>query len=320
MILQSPSVPLPAVASPSGFSTFLRSSTVTVGTTQIQNIGLQLGLRVQFSVKRTLKPKEPNTADLKVWGLSPTTRAALAQGAQKTTIIAAPPAGIPGVQGAPVSVIPVQIDAGFIGATSTLFLGEMRSAQSVTDGPEIVTELNTGDGDTALALQRMNATFLAGTTPEKVVRQVLAQMGIGAGNLAAALPVFARAQGTLFVRGLVMKGSAAQALIDICASVGLEFSVQNGAAQFLPLGQPLAGQAYKLSSNSGLIGSPTVDTSGICSFVSFLLPGLNPGAPVVIDSEFVQGTYRILSAEYVGDTAGNEWYVKAEAASMGLAP
>jgi len=145
-------------------------------------------------------------------------------------------------------------------------------------------------------------------------------MGIGTGNLAAAIPVFQRAQGTLFVRGLTIKGNAAQALVDICASVGLEFSVQNGAAQFLPHGQPLAGQAYKLSSSSGLIGSPTVDTAGICSFVSLLIPGLNPGAPVAIDGEFVQGNFRILSAEYVGDTAGNEWYVKAEAASLGIAP
>jgi hypothetical protein len=315
----SVAVPLPSEFG-AGLPAFERSSTVTVGPQQVQNVGLQRGLRVVFEVKRTLKAKEPNTCDLKVWGLSDSTLATIAQASTKSTVVAAPPTGIPGVAGKPVKVIPVQIDAGYVGQTSTIFLGEMRSAQSVTDGPEIITELNTGDGDVALGLQRMNASFLAGTTPQQVVQALLAQAGIGSGNLAAALPIFARAQGTLFVRGVTLKTNPARALADICASVGLEFSIQNGAAQFLSLGQPLAGKALLISPTSGLIGTPTVDTVGICSFVSLILPGLNPGAPVQLDSKFVQGTFRILSVEYSGDTWGNEWYCKCEAASQGVAP
>jgi hypothetical protein len=319
MTLQSPTVLLPN-AFEVGLPAYNRSSTVTVGTTQIQNIGQQLGLRVSFNVKRTLQAKEPNTCDLKIWNLAPSTLAAIANSAQKSNVIQAPPTGIPNALGQPVNVIPVQIEAGFVGQTGSIFLGEMRSAQTITDGDDTVTELNTGDGDVALGLQRINASFVAGTTPISIVQALLAQAGLGTGNLAAVQSTFVAAQGTLFARGVNFKGNPARALADICQGLGLEFSIQNGAAQFLPRGQPLAGQAYLLSPASGLIGSPTVDTAGILSAMTFILPGLNPGAPVAIDSKFVQGNFRILSVEFVGDTFGTEWYAKLTGASLGLAP
>jgi hypothetical protein len=312
-------VPLTTIFAP-GFKAYDRSSTVTIGSTQIANIGRQRGLDVGFSVKRTLKAKEANTCDLKVWGLSEASRKAIEQASQKSTIIAKPPAGIPNVAGKPVNVIPVRIDAGYVGHTSTIFLGEMRSGQSVTDGPDIVTELDTGDGDTALALQRINQSFGVGTTPLAIARALLAQMGVGNGNLAAAIAVFNRAPGAMFQKGLVLKGNASDHLIDICASVGLEFSVQNGQARFLPTGAPLAGQAYVLSSDTGLVGTPSVDTQGIVSFMTFILPGIEPGAPVQIDSAFVQGLFRIIDVQITGETFGNDWYCRCEGARYGVAP
>lgn len=312
-------VPLPTTFD-AGFTAYNRSSTITVGTVQVANIGQQRGLDLSFTVKRTLKAGEPNTCDLKIYNLSAASRKALEQSSQKSTIVQAPPTGIPTVAGQPVNIIPVQIDAGYVGHTSTIFLGELRSAQSVTDGPDIVTELNTGDGDTALALQRINQAFPTGSTATQVVKALLMQMGVGNGNLAAVSSTFSSAQGNLFQRGAVLKGNAAAHLNTICSSVGVEFSVQGGQAQFLPLGQPLAGQSYSLSSSSGLVGTPTVDSAGICSFVTFILPGIVPGAPINIDSVFVQGNFRIVSVEISGETFGNDWYCKCEAARLGIAP
>jgi hypothetical protein len=315
----SATVTLPNVVT-KGFQAFNRSSTITVGNIVIANVGQQLGLDVGFTIKRTLKPNEPNTCDLKIYNLSDASRKALAQASQKSSIVAKPPSGTPTVAGQPVNIIPVQIDAGYVGHTSTIFLGELRSAQSVTDGPDIVTELNTGDGDTATQLQRINQSFASGSTPLQVVQALLMQMGVGNGNLAAVQSILTGAQGSLFQKGLVMKGNAAYHLNKICNSVGIEFSIQGGQAQFLPLGQPVAGSAYVLSPSSGLVGTPTVDTAGIMSCVTFILPGLIPGAPLSIDSMFVQGNFRIVSVEYSGETFGNDWYAKIEAARYGIAP
>ena len=313
------SVPL-AQVSAAGFPIFNRSSTITVGPLSIKNIGSQSGLDVSFQIKSSLKSKEPNHCDLKVWNLSADSLMQLGMSAQPSTIVAAPPTGVPSANGQPVQIIPVRIDAGYVGHTSTIFLGELRSAQSVTDGPDIVTELNTGDGDVALQLQRISANFAQGSTPLAVVQALLTQMGTGQGNLAAVKSLFQNAQGALFQSGAVLKGNAATHLSDICSSVGVEFSIQGGQAQFLPLGQPLAGQAYLLSPGTGLVGTPTVDTAGICSCTSFILPGLVPGSPIQVSSVFVNGLFRIVSCEWVGETRGNSWYCKIEAQRFGLAP
>jgi len=320
----SPSLPISPLA-PQGFQAFKRSSVVTVGNTQISNVGAQRGLDVEFNVRRTLKALEPNTCDLRIWNLSAASRKAIEQASQKSTIIAQPPSGTPGVAGAAVNIIPVQIDAGYVGHTSTIFLGEMssgtaRGAQSVVDGPDYVTEINSGDGDTALQLQRINAQFARSTPPLTVVKALLAQMGVGTGNLGTVASIFNAAPGSLYQLGTVLKGNAAWHLARISASVGLEVSVQNGAAQFLKQGQALAGPAYNLSPSSGLVGSPTVDTAGICSFVTFILPGIVPGVAVSIDSAFVQGNFRIIACEYAGSTFANEWYCRVEAARYGVAP
>lgn len=302
----------PSIVVPSGpnFDILNRSSTITVGTTQIQNIGQQRGLDVEFEVKSTLKPKEPNTCDLKIWNLSEGTRKAIEQASQPLKGITAPPKGT-------AKVVPVQIVAGYLGHTSTIFLGEMRSAQTVTDGPNLVTELNTGDGDDALVLQRINVALPAGTTASKAIQALLGQMGCGLGNLMSSNVQGALAASSAFQGGAVLKGNAADRIANLCASVGLEFSLQGGQAQFLPLGQPLGGQAYKLSPSTGLVGSPTVDTKGVLSCVAFILPGLVCGGPIDLDSENAQGLYRIVSITYKGATAGAEWYAQIEALRYG---
>lgn len=287
---------------------FSRASRVTVGTVEISNIGQQQGLDVWFQVRRSLKAKEPNTCDLKIWNLSDTSRKSIEQSAQPVPSIAAAP-------GAPNTVVPVKIEAGYEGNMSTIFFGEMRSAQTVRDGDDFVTELQTGDGDEAIAVARVSAS-LGPTNAYAVAQQLLKAMGSGQGNLASVASVLRGS--TLYQQGGALKGNPAAILTDLCASVGLEFSLQGGQAQFLSLGQPLDGSAYELSSDTGLIGEPSVDTKGVLCCMTLMLPGLKPGQLVYMNSLFVQGNYRIASMVTVGDTAGNDWSHKIEAKREGV--
>jgi hypothetical protein len=317
-----PTVPLSSIVE-EGIPVFDRSSTVIVGPIQIQNVGSTQGLDVSFRIKRGLKAKERNTCDLKIWNLSQNSLAQLASSAQATGSTYSPPKGYPNVAGKPVTVIPVQIDAGYVGHTSTLFLGELASAQTVTSGADFVTELNSGDSQTGLVLQRINVNVQPGTSPVTVAKQLMSQMGFaGLGNFAAVQSLFTSAPGasSLYQRGGILKGNAAFRLQSLCASVGVEFSIQNGQPQFLALGQPLAGEAYLLSPTTGLVGTPTCDNAGIMNCTAFLVPGLVPGAPINVQSAFVNGLFRILSVEYVGETNGQPWYAKLQAGSLGVAP
>lgn len=287
-----------------------RASRVTVGTVEVVNIGQEQGMDVWFQVRRTLKAGEPNTCDLKLYNLSDNSRKAIEQSSQTSPSVTSPP-------GLPTTFTPVKIEAGYKGNMPTIFLGEMRSAQTVTEGPDFVTELQTGDGDQAAVVARVNQS-LGPTNASNVAQTLLAAAGIGRGNINSVASVL-RAS-TLYQQGVSLKGNPLTKLAALAQSVGLEFSVQQGQAQFLSIGQPLDGSAYELSSDTGLVGSPSVDTKGVLSCMTLMLPGLRPGQLVQMNSRFVVGTYRVTSMTTVGDTKGNEWHHKIEAKRPGMAP
>ncbi len=312
---------------PSPIQLLQRSCVVTVGSVQVSNIGQQMGLDVWFSVKKSLKPRTPQSCDLRLYNLSDSTRKAIEQSAQPLP----PPGG-----GAPVASItnkatgevtsntatPVQIVAGYVGATSTIFLGELRSAQTVTDGADTVTELQVGDADQASIKARISQTFGAGANALMVAKALIAVMGCGAGNIATVASVLSAAP--CYTKGVVAKGAALDHLCDLAKSCGLEVTLQNGnVLQWLSMGEPLGGQAYLFQTtptNTGVIGSPSVDTKGVLALDVLMVPGLLPGNPIVVQTKYISGPYRICSMETVGDTHSNDWHHSLECKRNGLAP
>ena len=263
----------------------------TVGTLQSSDID------ISFSVKRTLH-SEPNTCDLKLYALSASHRAQITQNPSLSNT----------------ETVPIILAAGLGGATSTIFSGDLRAGWSAIDDIGIVTEISSGDGEQANATARMNTAFAPLTSTLNVMSEICSVLGLGQGNLTSmAGQLTNTGKATYSAKGIVLKGNAVQILTDICASVGLEWSIQNGTIQFLPLGQPLQGQALLLSANSGLVGSPSVDSKGILHFETLLIPGLAPGQLVQMSSEFVTGGFRVVTVESEGDTLGAKWGHKCEA-------
>jgi hypothetical protein len=263
---------------------FKRAVRVVVDTIEIKDLAMT------FRVKKTLKP-EPNTAELTVRNLNPDHRSHLEQ----------------------LKVASVLIEAGYEGGTSTLFLGDLRTAISTTEGPDIVTKLSSGDGEKAVKKARVKTTMKKGTaTPQKVLQAVAKSLGVGEGNLVQALGQLGGIANH-FSEGVVMSGSAFREMNAICKSLNLDWSIQNGKLQILSRGKTLDGQAIKLTKDTGLIGSPTVDNDGVLTAVMLLAPDVFPGRKLVLESQRLKGQYRIESCEYSGDTHGQEWYSKLEA-------
>lgn len=285
-----------------GPALFLRQASLTVGTTDVT------GLDFSFHVKKNLKG-EPNTASIKVVNLSPATR--------KTIEATNTPTATGGSTGGAATVVPCVLVAGYQNATSTLFSGELRAAQTVQDGARLVTELSTGDGDQAISQTRLTVALGQGSTAAQGLRSILSAMGVGQGNLSSALTVISQnpALANMFALGRVFKGSASEIMTQFCRASGLEWSIQNGQIQFLPLGQPLAGQAILIDSSHGMEGSPTVDTKGILSVTTRLIPGIAPGVKLAVTGKYMTGSqgYRVTSVEYIGDTRGSDWSCKIEA-------
>jgi baseplate hub protein gp41 len=292
----------------SGLSLFEKACTITIGSVQISDIGLQQGLDVWFNVKRSIKADQPNHADLRISNLTAATRQAIAS-----------------QLGPSDNATPVQIDAGYVGNVSTIFLGQLRNAMVSSQGPDYVCEIQAGDFDQGTIASRSTSTFGTGVTPWAIVQQLIQDMGCGMGNTATYQGLLLSSG--IYQNGYVLKGNSYSHLQDLAWSLGLEVTMQSGCLQWTTIGGATgSANAYTVSSSTGLIGSPTIGVEGVknnpktpglkkvkgftgtlLTCETLLLPGLAPGQYIQVNGEFVQATCRILSMQTKGDTFANEW-------------
>jgi len=247
-------------------------------------------VRVTFNVSRSLK-QEANKAQLSIWNLSEDHRQGLAD----------------------TDKVPVSISAGYVGRFSRIFLGNLRSARSNLDGADIVTTIETGDGEDSLRSKNVSKSYPRQTPVKVIVSDLAKALGIGLDNLEevisqARLPT----ADTVTLSGVSVFGNAARELRYWLDSLKIEWSVQDGALQLLPKNDTLKSMAVRLTPSTGLVGSPTVDNKGVMKATALLIPDLEPGRSVVVESRFVKGAYRIEKVSYTGDTAGGDWYANVE--------
>jgi hypothetical protein len=275
---------------------FKRAARITIATLEIVVDPIVPGahLDVAFNVERSLKP-EPNTAELQIWNLNKDNRSALEE----------------------LDQVPVQIDAGYEEQTALVYIGVMRTVFTTRDGPDLVTTIQSGDGEKEYQQSRINVSVSKGSSNTSVFKQVAKALGVATGNLESSdvASVLGSAP-LLFPQGGVLSGQVSQIVTELTASLGLSWSIQNGALQFLPLAQPLAGSAVLLSPNTGLVGSPSVDNKGVLTAQTLLIPDLFPGRIVELESERLSGAFRVDKAKYSGDTAGDDWYIDLEASKL----
>ncbi len=282
---------------------FGRQARIIVGPKLLVAGDASAGLRVVFNIQKTLKP-EPNKAELKVWNFAPITRLALEQlGAAK----------IP---------IPVQIEAGYLPIPSQLYMGNLREIISTTEGADIVTTMTTGDGEKAYQKARINQTFTKGTPLSAAMITFVAAFGavlegpVLPGNLLQQAYLFDT--GTpILANGAVVSGNAAYELTRLLASMGKEWSIQNGQLQVLDRDKALLAAAVLLSEDTGMIGSPAVNSKGELKAQMLLAPDVFPGRLMVVKAKNVTGNYRIEACTYIGDTHGGDWTIDIEAKRLG---
>lgn len=244
------------------------------------------GLRVAFKIAKTDK-KEPNTSEITVTNLAPSTRGRLqAKG------------------------VKVLLEAGYAGTgLSRLFFGDARTIDHVRDGADWNSVIKCGDGERAVRYARLSESFAGGTTAGQILQVLAGAMGLATGNVAAQ----AGALSTRFDHGYAVSGSVSQAIDRLVTSIGYTWSIQDGALQVLAPDQALDLPIPEVDPEHGLIGSPemgTPETKGkpaLLKFRSLLIP-TKPGAKVRLRSARYDGVLRVKKCEFTGDTHGGDWY------------
>lgn len=268
---------------------FNRSFTVQAGTVRFSE------LDVRFKVVKTLKP-EPNTCELLIWNLNEQHR-----------------------RGLELEVEPVvEILAGYEDDQSLIFRGAVREVFSRRDAAAWITELRSGDGEKAVKKARINKSFAPGSKLPDVLNELAKEIKVDIGNALTSLQgATLGTAGGEYVNGTTVTGKASRQLTKILKSAGKEWSIQDGALQLLDVGQFLRGFAVVVSPETGMIGSPTIGNDGILRTRMLLDGDLVPGRQVKLQTRDVPPAFfRVERAEYIGDTAGQDWYVDIEAATI----
>ena len=276
-----------------GVTLFRRRCRVVVDTIEVVPLeeDPSRALTVRFRVDKSLTA-EPNKAEVHIFNLSPDSRSQLAARAD----------------------VPVLIEAGYAEGSSCIFLGKLRSVQTVREGADIITSLSSGDGELEYKTGRVSVSVKRNTPTDVALRELAKALGVEEGNLADAVAkIKANALGQMFAAGTVFHGQAARQMTSACRSAGLTWSIQDGKLQFLGLREALKGEAILLTPETGLVDSPTVDPKGVLKARMLMAPDVFPGRLLVLKSAQLEGQYRIEKTTHTGDTAGNDWFVDVEA-------
>jgi hypothetical protein len=258
---------------------FNRTVRVTIDTLLITD------LDIEFSIEKDLK-KAPNNADVTIYNLNPDHRAALEQ-------LKAKDKASKGTKG-----IPCLIEAGYGTDYSQIFLGDLRTVETIRQGPDWQTKLTSGDGEKGAQFARVQLSYAAGVTNETVLRALARAMNIGEGNLSKAVAGLKH----IFPAGVTISGPAYRQLNTLAAGMGLTVTIQDSALQFQNLGKALSGTALKLNASTGLIDSPTVDNEGVLNAKMLMIPGVRVGSLIVMDSLAVKGQYIVQKTVYAGSS------------------
>src|SRR6267143_618606 len=256
------------------------------------------GLRISFKVEKT-PGMVPNTADISIYNLADSSRRRLKNAWALTTL-----------------------EAGRPDEFGLVFKGNARTIDHVRRGPDWVTRIQCGDGETAYRFTQANQSFKAGT-PFKDAASYLAKQlkgvdvsaflsKIGSGEVGGAFQQY--------VNGVTLFGNAGEELERMMAAAGYQLSIQDHELTALNLTQTSA-VVVKLSPTTGLIGSPehgAPERSGLPSVLKakcLLQPRIRPGEQVRfegIHDDRVNGDYRAIKVIHTGDTHDTPFYTDME--------
>lgn len=253
-------------------------------------------LRVAFEIEKTMTGSSANHSKIEIYGLSQQSRMNIKKGYL------------------------VQLYAGYNNLVGLLFTGNVFVAKSTRKaGSSLVTCLECLDGGSAISYSRLDKSYPAGVTLIQILQDVAEAMsiptvaspvGVNAG-ISYAIP------NPVLNNGFVAHGACSATLNKLLRPQGLEWNVQDGNLNIIPIKSYDGTPAQLLNISSGLIGTPS-QNEYYTQFTSLLNPKIVPGCLVKLESEntALNGFYKVRNCKYEGDSYENKWQVTCEATLM----
>jgi hypothetical protein len=266
---------------------FGRRATLELGDLKIEQYPFQRGLKFSFSVERD-KTEMPNSAEVKVWGLSKATRQRLEAQLDLTC----------------------RITAGYGDAPGEIFFGVVQDAETIHEGPDRVLRVVLDEeGGNEYMSKEVAYAAPKSTSLKTVLTELIKATGQKLGNASQLTPKFTSSGSAALESGYVAHGSAVFELNLFCRSCGIDWSFQDG--QFTGA---LSGQAYRkdgplFAPQTGLI-NVRLDRRGNVEGKALLTPDLRPGVGFRVESDQVNGDFITSATTHAGDNYDEgSWHV-----------
>lgn len=288
---------------------FDRVYRLLVGKPNQKGVEIVQPMRITFDVRKDAA-EEPNDHTIRIYNLAEATRRALEE---------------PGLR--------CVLYAGYAEEGGPLLMasGSVVFAYTRFEQPDVVTELIVKDGFTEVRDTAVSIGLGPGAQASTIIRDIARQMGL---PLVMADDVPDRR----WQQGFSFYGAARSALHKVTQGTGLEWSIQNQQLQVVQRRGTTRRQAVVLAADTGLLGFPertreaarekakvkdqtTGDNVNLVSAQqqrdgwrvnSLLLPTVNPGDLVKLESRSVEAFLRVEGLQHSGDSAGGNWQTELQ--------
>ncbi len=178
-------------------------------------------------------------------------------------------------------------------ADNLLFYGEIVRALKEKKDADWIVNVESGDATKAYKNASVSKSYPEQTPHNAVFADATKELFKG---------IFATPN--TFKKGFTAHGSATKVIDDILTINNYEWQIHNGILEIQKKG--VSSNVVKLSSASGLIGSPEVTSTGIKA-TCLLQPEIAPMQKLYLDSIYLKGLYTPTKVTHTGDTHEGRW-------------
>lgn len=295
-----------------------RCARVKLNGIPVADHGVGGGHRIEFDVVRHNRV-EPNTAEVRVYGLGRAKRAAISAAfdAARQAILAAGGVG---------SIGDLELEAGNDGVLSLLTKCDIIDIKHEPIGRGFVTIISAQDGVLPTQNSIVNQTLAPGldvNLAKSVIASALQVAFFDADSERVFQQGLAQFQGKQLDGGLVLQGPTREVLTDLLESMKLAWSYQDGKLVLLRFDGTTTDRAVLLSPTTGLQASDA-RTLGRYVALSRLNPNLSPGRQVALVDKLGipigAGIFRVDRVAHSGETDRGEWSSSVELRPSTLVP
>lgn len=284
-------------------SLFLRKYELTLGIPGETGVKIS-ALNISFNIVKT-DDSDQNTAEITIYNLSKQNRI-LSEKEGATVVLKA------GYQDQELK---------------TIFVGDVITASTGRQGPDIITTITCGDGYTPLVESRVNRSYPKGTT----VRTILTDVGTRDLNL----PLGELNSAKLAEKcstGLSYMGDAWYVLDSVCRPRHINWSVQDGKFYAIGTQKSSTEQRVFLDKDTGMLDTPekvakkpgkrkdNPDPDDGIRVRSLLNPEIRPNKLIDIKGEFINNgnpvTLKVKKVTHRGELEGGSWETEVEAVEI----